>query len=77
MTEHRRLVVISRPAEGTRTVFTTDGPDSLLVQGEAGMDLSYDCGSCGAPLAYGVRPGQLQKLVLLCNRCGAYNETLE
>ena len=78
MTEHRRLRAIPKPDETTRTVFTkTDDPDSLFFQGEAGVDLSYDCGACGAPLAYGVRPGQLVNLVLQCGRCGAYNETLE
>jgi hypothetical protein len=79
MTEHRRLNVIPRPPEGTRSVLTKseDDRDSLIVQGEAGFDLSYECGVCGAPLAHGVRPGQLQNLVLQCNKCGAFNETLE
>ena len=78
MTEHRRLSVIPRPAEATRSVLArVDDRDSLLIKGEAGIDLSYECGACGAPLAYGVRPGQLQSLVLQCNKCGAYNETLE
>jgi hypothetical protein len=78
MTEHRRLKVIPEPAENTRSVLAGgESRDSLIIEGEAGVDLSYDCGACGSPLAYGVRPGQLQNLVLRCNKCGAFNETLE
>lgn len=77
MTEHRRLQVLPEPVPNTRAVLTKhDGADSLFFEGHE-ADLSYDCGTCGAPLAVGVRPGQLSNLVLQCSHCKSFNETYE
>jgi DNA-directed RNA polymerase subunit RPC12/RpoP len=79
VTEHRRLHVIPEPVPNTRAVLTKHDEadrDRLFFEGHE-ADLSYDCGTCGAPLAVGVRPGQLSNLVLQCSDCKSFNETYE
>lgn len=72
MVPTRKLQVIPKPAEGTRSVLAKAPPDPLLFQGEG--DLNLLCGKCGAILAKGVHEGTLINLVLQCNQCGTYNE---
>lgn len=72
---NRKLKVIPQPEKGTRAVLHFDSKDtSIIIQGKGNLDLL--CGSCGATLAKGVNEGQVKNLVLLCNKCGSYNDTL-
>lgn len=75
--KHRlKLAVIPEPEPGTRTVMVQGTPDTLLFEGEY-PNISLLCGSCGNPLAVGVKTSQLHNLVLQCAACSAFNETIE
>ena len=69
-----RLSVIRKPAEGTRTVFVSQGPDTVMMRGDA--NVVFTCGGCRAPILDGVRADQVRNIVFRCNGCGCYNETL-
>jgi DNA-directed RNA polymerase subunit RPC12/RpoP len=69
------LSVIPEPDPGTRAVFVKTGEGTIAFQGTA-TEKSFDCGSCGASLAIGVREDQMQGMVIKCNQCGTFNDTL-
>jgi DNA-directed RNA polymerase subunit RPC12/RpoP len=72
------LKVIPKPEKATRSVLYTDPPRTVIIRGEkdARGPFTYVCGECSAPLAETVHGDMLTNLVLKCNRCGRYNETL-
>lgn len=74
-TETRRLNVIKKPAEGSRSVMVYEGEGTVAMRGVGSV--TYACGGCRAPILEGLDPGQVQNLVFRCNGCGAYNETLD
>ena len=69
------MTTIPEPPNGTRAVYKGRGAGTIAFRGE-GRGLSYVCGRCSATLAKDVRGGSLNNLVLKCNRCGAFNETI-
>lgn len=71
-----RLAVIEEPVPNTRSVFLYEGTGTVAFQGEASPGLTMVCGKCGAPLVQGVGMDQIRNIVIKCNRCQAYNETL-
>ncbi len=70
-----KLRVIPKPAEGTRSVINLTGPGTVAFSGHG--DVVLECGNCGEPLAENVQEGQLSNLVIRCNNCAEYNETLD
>lgn len=80
---HLRLPVISEEEAKGRTVivYKPDTPEKHPTIGMEGKGpdaprLIMECGNCGAPLVKGLGAHQLQNIVLRCNACGAYNESL-
>ena len=72
-----KLRVIPEPEEGTRAIFVSKKPDVTVLMFVEGRDKPvHTCGSCDAPLVIGMGLMQLQGVVLQCNGCGAYNETM-
>jgi hypothetical protein len=69
------LTVIPEPDPATRTVSVKTGEGTIAFNGTA-TEKSFDCGSCGASLAVGVREDQVYGAVIKCNQCGAFNDTL-
>ena len=71
-------MVIPEPDPGTRSVLDRRGEGTLIFDfnrpGSPQTDMV--CGNCGAPLVHGMAVSQVANLVLRCNRCGKYNETL-
>lgn len=71
MTKKVKLNVISPPAEGSRTIFTTHDKD-LLVKG---IELeTYTCGNCEFVLAENIIPDTYNNIVFQCPSCRSYNE---
>lgn len=70
----KAMRVIPEPAPKTRTVLVTDfqGP---AVASEGPID--YICGTCALVLLKGVAVGMVQKIVVRCGSCGAFNEIPE
>lgn len=71
----QKLRVISKPAEGTRTVFwgEPNTKATTIFTGSGSHNLL--CGNCGANLAKGIERGQYgQGIVFGCKKCGSYNE---
>lgn len=69
------LKVIPEPDPNTRSVFIYKGEGTVIFEGDS-ANVEQCCGSCGAPLTIGVPPERIRNLVLKCNACGAFNETL-
>jgi hypothetical protein len=67
------LLVVSKPAENTATVLTSNLNKVPIVRGSGGGGNSYLCGGCGLTLAEHINAGQIVNILLLCPRCGAYN----
>jgi len=65
-----KLSIIPKPREGSRTVI--ESKVSPVFKGEG--DVNYICGNCGAILAEKVRQRQIRNIVVLCPKCGQYNE---
>ena len=65
-----RLPTIPPPAEGTRAVLQSNKVPMVKGPGE----YNYLCGNCGAFLIEGVEEGQLHNMVIVCPRCGRYND---
>lgn len=71
MTKKVKLNVISPPAKGSRTIFTTHDKD-LLVKG---IELeTYTCGNCEFVLAENIIPNTYNDIVFQCPSCKSYNE---
>jgi hypothetical protein len=70
-----RMVVIPKPEPGTRSVIDRIGEGTVVFTGTL-TTTTMACGKCGAPLIRGMRVDQIQHIVLRCNACGAYNESL-
>lgn len=69
-----RMVVIPEPEAGTRSVLKRTGEGTVVFQGQGSTKMV--CGKCGAVLVTGMRVDQIRNVVLTCNNCGSYNETL-
>ena len=65
-----KLNIVPKPAQGTRTLIESKISPAFKGEGET----NYVCGNCGAVLAEKVRPGQIKNIVVLCPKCGKYNE---
>ena len=65
-----KLPTIPQPDEGTRAVLQSN--KAPMIKG--GGEYSYQCGNCGAFLIEGIEKGQIRNIVILCPRCGRYNE---
>jgi len=74
---HIKLHVIPEPAEGTRSVIIREGEGTAVFRNDDGPNVVMDCGACDARLVQGVPVGQIENVVVRCNGCGAYNETVE
>ena len=68
--ETRRLKVIPRPANNTRSIIVLD--KGKKIKGENGS-IDLVCGDCEEVLAEKINEGQIFNVVLKCS-CGAYNE---
>lgn len=75
VTRHIVLVVIAEPDPNSRAVFDRRGEGTLIFEGRM-TEISYDCGNCSAPLVAGLSARQFRGMVLRCNGCGRYNETI-
>ncbi len=69
------LPVVPEPDPGTRAVFIREGEGTVVFQGGT-TEIAECCGSCGAPLIVGLEIGQVRGLVLKCNNCGSFNDTV-
>jgi hypothetical protein len=47
------------------------------MRGKDAPNLILECGLCDSPLIVGMRTSQVENLVVKCNGCGAFNETIE
>jgi len=65
-----KLKIIPKPPEGTRTVIESNVSPAFKSEG----NVDYICGNCGALIAEKVRRGQIRNIVVLCPKCGHYNE---
>jgi len=65
-----RLLVIPKPAEGTRTVFEVKTPPTIKGSG----NLRMICDKCEEILVDGVLEGQIRNIVIRCPKCGSYCE---
>jgi hypothetical protein len=72
-----KLAVIPEPAPNTRSVLILDAPGTILLRGKDAPNLILECGLCDSPLIVGMRTSQVENLVVKCNGCGAFNETIE
>jgi hypothetical protein len=71
----KKLRVIPKPKEGTRTVLVLKpNPDkpSTVFKGQG--DLNLICGYCESILCEGINAGQIRNMVLKCPVCNNYNE---
>jgi hypothetical protein len=69
------LKVISPPKEGTCIVLTArDATYTVVIRGRGDIDLI--CGNCFSVLAEEVQATVIENFVLLCSKCGSYNELL-
>ena len=75
ITQHLSLSVIPEPDPGSRAVFIYEGAGTIVMRG-FDVGLSMDCGKCGAPLIVGMPIHRIQNVVIRCQGCGAFNDTL-
>jgi len=70
-------VVIDEPPHGTRAVLKAEAfPPGPTFKGVGIGDVNLLCGGCGFKVAENLaNANQLGNLVLVCNACGAFNET--
>jgi hypothetical protein len=66
--DDRCLVEMGSDASPDETVY-------FIGSGPTKGHTDYVCGSCGAILVKGVRPGTIQNIVLYCVRSKTYNDT--
>lgn len=64
-----KLPLIPEPEEDTRTILTNKTPP--IIKGGGGPN--YICGKCGAVLMEEIN-SPYRNIVLLCPKCGSYNE---
>lgn len=69
----KKLKIIPKPQEGTRTVLVTKAGAGLTFFGDEG-DLNLVCGNCGAILCEKMKEGQIRNIVLQCPICRLYND---
>ncbi|MEX6062092.1 SEC-C metal-binding domain-containing protein [Providencia hangzhouensis] len=68
------LKVIPEPDPETRSIFEYTGEGTVLFQGGAN-DIALVCGFCQSHLVEGVPRENIQNIVIICKKCGSYNET--
>jgi hypothetical protein len=73
------MSTIAEPSEGSRTVMLiAEGTGTVVIRGDAEeAPLTLLCGNCSAILGTRMCDGQLGRVVLKCNQCGAFNETID
>lgn len=74
------MSVIKKPEPNTRSVFekSADAADGAVVfQIDPPGPIDYICGGCRTVLIVGAEQGQYNNMVVRCNVCGVYNETLD
>jgi predicted RNA-binding Zn-ribbon protein involved in translation (DUF1610 family) len=69
------LKVISEPDPDTRSVFMKMGEGTIVFRAFAN-ETALTCGKCGEALVVGMERNQVQNLVIKCNDCGSFNDTL-
>jgi len=69
-----RMMVIPEPAPNTRSVLLYTGPGTVVMRGQ--WNVTMVCGKCASPLLEGVKTAILQNMVVRCQNCGAFNESL-
>lgn len=67
------LRVIPEPHDSTKTLFASDGQNTVVVYGPA-RNHDYACGGCRAALIVGMQSEQIGILVVKRAACGAFNE---
>ena len=70
----KKLKVIPKPKEGTRTVLLSKtGQVGVFFSGSGNINLV--CGNCGKKLCENMNDGQIQGIVFQCPVCRLYNDT--
>lgn len=72
------MMVISEAEAKDRSVIKFEGEGTVVFQGvgEGPPGVVMTCGSCSSPLVEGMPINRIQDLVLICPKCGAFNESL-
>ncbi len=65
-----KMTIISKPKEGSATVFEPGVAPAMRGQG----DMNYDCGSCDTRLLENVGYKQVMGIIFKCPGCSAYNK---
>lgn len=72
----KKMKVIPKPKEGTRTVFEKKGNNEKIPPFIKGTgDLYLLCGYCETVLCESVNSGQIRGIVFKCPVCNNYNDT--
>ena len=71
----KKLRIIPKPEEGTRSVFVTERTDKDFVYLTGNGTVDFICGNCGHILVKAFNENRIQNLVFCCNQCGKYNDT--
>lgn len=75
ITERVRLTVIPEPDHLTRAVFVRTGEGTIAFSGyESGV--AQCCGTCDSELIVGLPVGRVENVVIRCNKCGSFNDTV-
>jgi predicted RNA-binding Zn-ribbon protein involved in translation (DUF1610 family) len=69
-----RMMVIPEPEPHTRSVIMYVGPGTVAMKGPGNVTMV--CGNCGSPLIVGLKVSALESVVLRCNNCGAFNDSI-
>jgi hypothetical protein len=71
----RKLTVIPEPSDKVRTILKSGDPsNTVIIRSQGNYDLL--CGKCSSVLAKNVLKDQVQNVVLYCNKCRSYNDTM-
>jgi uncharacterized ferredoxin-like protein len=71
---NKKLKIIPKPKEGTRTVLVTKAGQGVIYFKGNG-DTNLICGNCGTILCENINEGQIRNIVLQCPICRLYNDT--
>lgn len=70
----QKLKVLKKPPNDSRSIIKKEEGDSVLFKGKG--KINFLCGKCDSPLAVGINENQIKGVVLHCNKCGSYNDTI-
>ena len=72
----KKLRVIRKPVEGTRTILVKEKNENSFARAFKGKgDLNLLCGYCESVLCEGINIGQIRGIVIKCPVCNNYNDT--